>query len=360
MTVEDNELLPDTTIDTPVVDAPEVVKDDIGDAYDRAMAQENRDPANGRFVAKNLPAEAATPPAAGEGAVVADASSTVAAVSAAPAHLPQAIKQHWDKYGPEAQAAIATHQAEMDRKFGEIGKQYGAVKPIADKIMGAAQQFPEFKGFTPDQIADGALALAAVQARLESGSEAARVSTIMEVAKSYGVLPALAQAFGQQGGDNQLVTGLQQQIANLEAQISKAGNPENIREQITAITTERETETAVRAFATKDGVKEYWADVEARIPDFIRVIQSDQANSGKSSQEILEAAYDMAINALPAVREKVRAAEAAKATAAAADPARTAQQRKAASINVRSISSGERPLTELEAMSSAYDRAMAN
>lgn len=329
--------------------------DNLGDAYDRAIAAQDRDEF-GRFVSK-APAEAASPaPAAGEGAGASDAPSSPA-VASAPAHLPQAIKAHWDKYTPEAQAAIATHQAEIDRKFGEIGKQYGTAKPVYEKIIGAAQQYPEFQGMSPDQIADGAIQLAAVQARMERGPDSA-VATLMEVAKAYNVLPQLAKVFNGQApqGDNQ-VAQLQQHIARLEQQIARAGNPEFIREQITSTMTERETETAVRSFASG---KEHWADVEAYIPRFIQVVQGDPASEGKSVEEILTDAYDMATNALPAVREKLRAAEAAKATAAAANPARTAQARKAASINVKSTSSGERQLTELEAMSSAYDRAMAN
>lgn len=344
--------------------APETVTEDAAmeAVFDRLVTQNGADRGDGgKFVspaaAEGAPAGDA-PPEGGEGA--ADAQPSPVNGVAAPAHLPQAIKADWDKIPETARTAIAAHQAEMDRKFGEIGKQYGAVKPIADKIMGAAQQFPEFKGFTPDQIAEGAVQLAAVQARLESGSEDARVSTIMEVAQTYGVLPALAKAFGQQGNDNQLVTGLQQKIANLESRLAKAGNPETIREQITAITTERETESAVRAFAAKEGVKEFWPEVEAKIPDFIRVIQSDPASAGKSAEEILTDAYDMAINALPSVRAKVRAAE-AKATAANPDPKRTEAAKKAASINVPSNGVGkERQLTEDEAYGAAYDRKMAS
>ena len=75
---------------------------------------------------------------------------------------------------------------------------------------------------------------------------------------------------------------------------------------------------------------------------------------------VLQKAYDMAINANPDVRAKVRAAE-AKATAATPDPKKAAAVRNAVSINVKSSNSGkERPMTEEEAMASAYDRAMAS
>lgn len=355
------------TITTPAEPAPvDIPGDDdaMGAVFDRLVTQNGADRGEGGKFTSPAAAEGAQggeqppagtlPPEGGEGA----ASSPV---TAAPAHLPQALKAEWEKMPEVARAEVAKLTTEWDRKFGEIGKQYGAVKPIADKIMGAATQFPEFKGFTADQIADGALQLAAVQARLERGPESA-VSTIMEVAKAYNVLPLLAQAFGQQGqqGDGQQVAQLQQHIARLEQQIARSANPEFIREQITSTMTERETETVVRAFAAKDGVKDYWADVEAQIPRFIQVVQGDPASQEKSVEEILTEAYDMAINALPDVRAKVRAAE-AKATAAQPDPKKTEAAKRAASINVPSTTSGkERVMTEDELLAAAYDRKMAN
>ena len=328
----------------------------MGAIWDRVNVQNGADRGDGGKFKSPAAAEGAQGDSPkGEGAADAQPSPVVGV--AAPAHLPQAIKADWDKIPESARSAIATHQAEMDRKFGEIGKQYGAVKPIADKIMGAASQFPEFKGFTPDQIAEGAVQLAAVQARLESGSEDARVSTIMEVAKTYGVLPALAKAFGQQGDGNQLVTGLQQKIATLESRLSKVGNPDSIRETVSMTLKERETETLVQNFAANEG-KDYWADVEAAMPTFIKAVMDK--GEGKAPQEIIADAYDMAINALPDVRAKVRASE-ANATAAGPDPKRTEAARKAASINVPSTSSGkERVMTEDELLSAAYERKMAS
>lgn len=327
----------------------------MGDAYDRAISDTGRDE-HGRFVSKNPAPEGGASPADGEGAGDADASSTVAQASPAPAHLPQAIKADWDKIPETARNAIVSHQAEMDRKFGEIGEQFGRMKTIAEPIQRAAQQFPEFRGMTPDQIAQGAVKLAAVQAQMEKGPDAA-LSAILEVAQTYNILPKLRAAMGGQAGESDgLITGLQQKISNLEAQLQKASNPDFIREQITETMTARETETAVQTFAAG---KEYWADVEAKMPGYVAMARDDAA-PGASPTDILNAAYDMAINAIPAVREKLRAAEAAKATATAADPKRTEQQRRAASINVKSTSSGERQLSEAEAMASAYDRAMAN
>lgn len=352
MTVEQTEIL---NADAGITSAPVDEAADMGAAWDRVMVQNGADRGEGGQFAS--PDNKASPPVGEEGAGAPADPSTVAVVAPAPAHLPQAIKADWDKIPESARNAITAHQAEMDRKFGEIGEQYGRVKPIAEKLTAATTQFPEFRGMSPDQIAQGALELAAVQSALNRGPESA-VSTIMEVARTYNILPQLAAAFNAQppAESAQLVTGLQQKIANLEAKLSQVGSPDTIRETVSTTLKERETETLVQSFSAG---KEHWTDVEAFIPSCIKHVMEN--GLATSPQEILDKAYDMAINANPVVREKVRAAEVAKATAAAADPKRAADARKAASINVKSSSSGNpRPMTFDESAAAAYDRAMAS
>lgn len=344
-------------VPTPPVDTSEA---DMGAVFDRLVTNNGADrAANGQFASPNGSAQAAAASpgdggvSPGEDGAGVPSDPPVPSGTPAPAHLPGAIKSHWDKFPEEARAAIAAHQSEMDRKFGEIGKQFGAVKPIADKLTEAVTKFDDFRGMTPDQLAQGALELAAVQARLNKDP----VNTLIEVAKHYNVLPHLAQAFQGQGGDQQLVTGLQQKIANLEAQLSKVSNPDTIRETVSKTLQERETETLVQKFAAEDG-KDYWADVEADMPLYIKHVLEKGLAEGPMA--VLQKAYDMAINANPDVRAKVRAAE-AKATAATPDPKKAAAVRNAVSINVKSSNSGkERSMTEQEAMAAAYDRAMAS
>lgn len=278
--------------------------------------------------------------------------------AAAPAHILGPIKARWESFTQEEREAILAHQSEQDRKFGQLGDQLRTIKPIADRLTEATSKFPDFAGMTPDQLAQGAIELAAVQVNLGKNP----VGTIMEIAKHYKVLPQLAQAFaGQQGerqGDQgQLITGLQQKISNLEAQLRKASDPDTIRETVSKTFLERETETLVQNFAASDG-KEYWADVEAMIPGNIKFVMEN--GLAQEPKAILKAAYDMAINAHPEVRVKVRAAE-AKATETKPDPKRTEAAKKAASINVPSTQTGkEREMSEDELLATAYDRKMAN
>lgn len=358
----------DTAPDPAVVtEAPDPTAD-MGAAWDRLMVNNGSDrDESGRFASHEgtdgaaKPASQTAPAGAGEGAGDAGATGAVTAAPA-PAHLPQAIKNGWDKIPDDVRSAIAAHQTDMDRKFGELGKQYGVVKPIADRLTEATTRYKEFAGMTPEQLAQGAVELAAVQARLNKEP----VATIIDVAKHYNVLPQLAAALaaaprqdGQQpGADTQLITGLHQKIASLENQLKEAKDatsPEKIKATVASTMADKETEASVREFASKS---EFWADVEAFMPAYIKLVLDRDQNAAPA--DVLKTAYDMAINADPHVRAKVRAAE-AKATAAPANPGRADAARKAASINVKSQSNGkDRARTFEEAAGEAWDRVMAN
>lgn len=345
-------LLADTPLDTS--------EKDMGDVFDRLVTNNGANRGEGgKFVSPN--GEKA--PAEGDGEGTGEVVTPPVAATPVPAHLPQSTKDIWEKLPPEGQAEIARLTGEWDRKFGQLGEQLRTVKPIADRLTEATTKFPQFANMTPERLAQGALELAAVQAALETPGQA--VPTIIEIAKTYKVLPQLAQVLRQQngegqaqGGDAQLIAGLQEKISNLEAQLRSASDPNKVRETVSTAFLERETEAMVQRFAANEG-KDYWAEVEADMPHFIQIVMG--RGLATDPQGILQSAYDMAINANPGVRAKLRAAEAEKATAANADPQRAEAVRKAVSINVKSRSNGkDRTMTEEEAMASAYDRAMAS
>jgi len=277
-----------------------------------------------------------------------------------PAHLPQAIKSEWQNIPEGARKEMARLTQEWDRKFGEIGGQLRnleTVKPIADKLTQATQNFPQFQGMSPDQLADGAVQLAAVQAALEQNP----VETILQVAQQYGGLPHVhqrltGQEMPQDAADAQ---AMRAQIAQLERQLQQAqsSTPDLVQTQVSQALEAQRTEQAIEAFAQS---KPYFGEVEPLMPQFVTIAKEMQPEA--SITDVLEAAYDMAVNALPEVRAKAQAAsEAKKATAAAGDPERAEKAKRAASINVKSTSNGKvRTPSEEEAMAAAYDRMMAS
>jgi hypothetical protein len=283
------------------------------------------------------------------------------AATPAPAHLPQNIKGLWDGMSEDARKAWAAHVTETDRKFGEQGKVLGQIKPFHDEFAAAMSKFPEFKSLTPTEMAAGAVRLAGVQLAMNKNP----VGTILEVAKQFNVMDKLAQVFGGQGkpaapGDQgQLVASLERKIAGLEAELKASSNPEKLRETVSAtIDQKMKWNEAASAFAEWSKDLPHYADVEATLPTFVKMV-IEQKGLARPPKEILAEAYDMAINANPEVRAKVRAAE-ATATAANQDPKRAEAAKKAASINVKPSATGkERVLTEDEILAATYDRVRA-
>lgn len=359
--------------------SPELSEDDglsaiydkfVSDRQEEAAPAEGEEPAGrerdaqGRFVAREgaqpEEGEDTQPDQAsleGEEAET-DQGSTAGEVSA-PEHLPGALKEAWKDIPETARSAIVAHQKDMDQKFGAIGRQLQQVKPVADRLTSLTQTHPELFGqMAPDQIAQGAAELAAIQATLDRGSPEDRMRTILEVAQTYGVLEHLKGLFtGQEGSSD--TAHLAQQLADMKrGQSQQQITPEVIQEQVSAAIEQRETEAAVNAFFADTKARPFIEAVADDMPGFVQMVRERQPGLGLP--ETLEQAYDMAINANPAVRSKVRELEAKAATTAHADTKRKDAAEKAASINVKSSSTGKtREPSEDEAMGSVYDRMMA-
>lgn len=355
-TVENTEIITETVEPVVVDDTAE-----MGAAWDRLMVQNGADRGeDGKFVSPDAQGAEPAPVDAGssggeDGAGAVDASSTVVATVPAPAHLPQALKNEWEKMPEAARNEVAKLTGEWDRKFGELGKQYQAVKPLGDMMSGLKGQFPEYFGNRDiNQIAQGAAELAVVQAKLDKDP----VGTLLQVMDVYKVTDAMRAALnGQQPTqESHVINQLQQTIRGLQQKLEEVGNPAFIEQHVSKVMGARDTQNLVTELATG---KEFYADVEASLPAFIGMAWQRLGESA-SRKEVFDLAYDMAVNADPAVRAKAKASE-AKATVAKSDPQRTEAAKKAASINVKSSSSGkERPLTFEESAGAAYDRLMAN
>ena len=265
------------------------------------------------------------------------------------AHMPQDIKDAWGDMPEAAREAVARHQTDMDRKFSQQGRTLQAVQPIADRLNEAIEKYPQFLNMTPDQLAEGAIRLAAVQQDLETDP----VNAVLRVAQQYGVIEHLRAALqGEQPSDQaNYNTHLQREMREMKTIIEGATG--SIEDRISAAMEQRDTASAVQQFAAD---QPHWADVEPNMPQFIKIAR-EQA-PGASQIEMLKAAYDMAIHAIPDVRAKV---EATSKAASRPDPERTEKAKKAASVNLKSTSTGkERVRTELELLSDTYDRLVAD
>ena len=266
----------------------------------------------------------------------------------APTDLPSTIRAKWADMPQDARDAVLSSHRELTRKMAEQGRVVQASKPVYDVLVEAAQKIPTMQNMTPAQIAQDVFRMAQIQGELN----ARPVETLLNIAKQYGAVEGIKQALAGQGQNAaaQENVALMQEIRQLRAQLQNAANPEAIDQRINQTLTVRDTERMVMEYATQ---KEYWGEVEPIMPQFIPIAQQ-RLGEQASAMDVLNAAYDMAIHAIPDLRTKVSAPAPAQAQP---DPKRTEAQLKAKSVNVKpSGPTNPKPMSERQAMLAVYDR----
>lgn len=323
--------------------------DSLGAAFDRIMSNNGSDRgADGKFTSSK--ASQGSEGDAGEGEA---APPPVVEASPAPANW-NGLDDAWKALPAEHQGKVKAHFDDLHRRMSDQGRQLASVKPIADHIAQATQALPIFKGMSPDQVSQKALELAAVAVDLKRDP----VNTLIQVAQSTGQLEALvARLSGQQMPEaNQQISSLQQEVISLKRQLAAVSDPDQIETTVSRVFERNSAQDAINQFAA-DPANSLWPILEPHLPKFVAEVK--KAEPSLSTKDILRKAYDKAVDAFPALKAEREAA--AKQAAADADAKRAEAAKRASSINLKSTSTGkERMLTELEALGSAYDRAIAN
>ena len=308
---------------------------DYGAVYDKLTAEE---PAEAPKEAKSEPEKAVEAPEGVEAAPEA---------VDAPTDVPVALRKHWTALPEDAREAVLASQREMSRKLSDMGRQVQGISPIRDVLVSAVKELPALGNMKPEQVAQEVVQLAKISADFRSRP----LETFLTLAKQHNMTDALRQALGGQPQAAQETATLQNEIRALKDQLSRAADPEFIRQQVSAVTTQERVLSEVQAFAAK---QEHWAEVESILPQFIPAIR--EAMPGASEKDVLERAYE---TALQLKRPDLKApAKAAVEAAPQPDPERTQAAIQAKSVNVPARTSGKpRELTEEEAYSAVYDRA---
>lgn len=322
------------------------------------MTEENAAPVEGTAAPSDLEQmgaiwdkmqEAPEPPAEAEPAEAEPAETedqpSLAAIEA-PTDLPAAIKAKWAGIPEDVREAVLQSHRAMAGKLTEQGRVTQAAKPVYDVLVQAAREIPSMQDMTPAQIAADVFEMAKVQHALNSDP----VGTLLQIAQEHGALQGLAARLT--GQPQQAAPNLEKHIEALQAQIAKLADPSLVDRRVEQTLAQRDVSRTVEEYA---GTKEHWSAVEPVLPQFIELAQA-QSGEGASTKDILDAAYDMAIHAIPALRAKVTAA-----AAPATDPRLTAAQMKAKSVNVVSRPSGQgRALSERDAMAAVWDKYHAS
>ena len=280
---------------------------------------------------------------AGEAPVEAEAAQEVAVEEAkpeavaAPPDLPASIKAKWGDMTPEVQEAVLASQRDLSRKLADQGRTLQASRPVYDVLVQAAQELPSLQNMTPDQIAQDVFAMAKIQHNMNNDP----VKTLIGIAAQYGVTDSLRQMMGAApatDADAQR-NSMAQEIAALRKELQQSANPAMIDARISQFAASKEVENTVTSYAA---TKENWSVVESVIPTMIPLAKA-RLGEGASAKDVLDAAYDMAVYADPDLRAKVMTAATAPAKP---DPARTAAQLAAKSVNVTSRPNTSKQLTE--------------
>jgi len=248
----------------------------------------------------------------------------------APTDLPAAIRAKWADMPEEAREAVLTSHRDLTRKMADQGRVVQASKPVYDVLVRAAQEIPTLADMTPAQIAADVFKMAQIQGQLNADP----VNTLLSIARQYNAVDAMKAAL--------------EKPSEPAKPIPPA--PDDIERLVRQTLTTRETERMVMEYAAQ---KEHWSSVEGVIPQMIPIAQQ-KLGEGASPKDVLDFAYDMAIHAIPDLRAKVAAPV---STQAQPDPARTAAQLKAKSVNVKSSSPAKpRPQSEEERMAAVWDK----
>lgn len=338
----------------------------LGDIYDKLMADDaagsSRDEA-GRFKAKQSPDPVTGDNGAAPGQSEAEASEEKPFFSERQVQ-PAALPPNWPKdkadafnaipeiaRGPVQEVLQGLHAKMSDQ--GRALSTYREFDPIlADMKANYPEHFTGPEAKTPAQVVDY---LYGWQKALDTQP----VAALLKIAENYGVMPQLVAHFtqaGQQGGAPAPAPAFDAQaaLAQVEKKFMSMFSPEKIEQQVASVMTKSQTQDAIAKFAAD---KPHWSDVEATLPDFIKIAKAQQPEAAPLA--LLEAAYDMAVHANPATRAKLAAAAPA-AAAQQSDAKRIAEAKAANQLNVKTTPSGKgKPKTEEEALGAAYDRVMS-
>ena len=336
--------------------------DELGAIYDRMMSEGDAAPdasepveatsardEKGRFV-KQSPAEASPQ----EGEVSGEeASASVSDRQAAPVGLPATWRQDmadiWEAVAPEHRERLGKWSQETYAKLSEMGRKVSAYSDVQAVLDDMQQTYPDrFSGPNAMKPTEAVKFLYQVQKDMD----ARPVETILEVASRYNVMADLAKALGMGGDATAQVNTLQGTIQQLEARIASLVSPETINNHISRAMTEREVSAGVEKFKAE---KPFFSEVETELPAFIEIAWRKMPEA--NALEVLAEAYDMAVNAIPEVRQKVQAAQ----RVATAPDSRAVAAKKAASINIKSTAASKtKPRSQEEAMGEVWDRLMTS
>jgi hypothetical protein len=297
--------------ETPASAARPSLDDTLSAAWDKIQVNGVERAENGQFKS-DKPIEAVQPPAEPE---------PPKPVVEAPQSWTAERKAEWSTLPPTVQEYILQREGEAHKAITSNGERLKSYEPI-DRVITQFRPDYERRGLTFDKASE---ALFNAQRMLDQNP----VDGLINIARSYGI--DLSPAFqGQTVQAPEQVQRLQHEIAQLKQELSQRWQQED----------------QVQTQATQAQLKEFAKDH----PHFedVRTMMASLIRDGHA--ETLQAAYDMAVNASPPIRERILADQrkAAEDKRKEEDSKREEEARrkaadaqKAARVNVRSSAAAQ-------------------
>jgi hypothetical protein len=250
-----------------------------------------------------------------------------AAVTEPPQAWSAAQKELWASIPPAAQEFVARREAEAHKAITRMGQELSKTRPLNELLSTHRDTFSRH-GVDPQA---GIARLLDVQARLDHDA----YDGIAAIADIYGVDLAAFAGQQQQYQDPQgnpvqpdpYVQSLEQRLNQLTQRLTEREKSEN---------REREQQTHQLQRQTDEEVGK-WANGKDHF-DEPAVKQMMAAAIGNGTAETLDEAYDMACNAIPSIRQKIREVERKTEEAKRAEDQRkkAAEAKRANTVNVGS------------------------
>lgn len=342
MTVES--ALEDTSINSgvepAVISEPSSIPADdqaMNDVWDRLVTNNGAERENGRFVSpdpeKRAAAEASAnePPAqVGEGGEPADASTVSTDVPLPPNW--HGKDDLWAKIPADVRAEVAAFQNEQHAKLSDLGRKVAAFEPlngVGSEISGYLQQAAQRAGAAydgPRTAAEGVSYLFNIQRMMDADP----VSTIMQIADTYGTREQLAAALGVNAAPAaDTNSALLAKIDRLEAAIRQGTDPSQIEQVVDRREEQRRHDEEVSRLTTSKPL--YSKIPEARMVFFINEAW-DKLGPTATKAAVFDHAYTAAVEADPALRAQSMAAK----TAANDTVAKAEAAKRGTAVNIRS------------------------
>jgi hypothetical protein len=279
-----------------------------------APALSDRDE-RGRFKS-NKPAEAGTETQDPPGETKPEPEPTAPAIEA-PISWSAEAKAKWNALPPDTQRYIAERESAAHKAITTAGQRLKQYEPIDQLVNEYRHHFERHKVSPPDAFR----ALVQAQDQLDKDP----VAGLVQIGLSYGV--DLRPILGVEGGlptagSDPAVARMQARIDQLEAQASEQRAREQQASEARQQREQFELQSHIAEFSKG---KPYFGEVKNTMAALLR--------SGQA--EDLSQAYDMAIHAVPSVRQRIQADQ-----RRAEDDARmaaVAKAKRAASVNTRTL-----------------------